>query len=206
MISGLRIGYVMGTGDAVPQSLENIGTKVEFLSPTDLSKGDLAKYDEIVLGVRAYAARPELATNSSRLLEYVKNGGVVVVQYNTAEFNRNYGPYPYELSTAQERTVTDETSHIDFLDPKDPGPDVAEPDYARMTSRDGSKSAAIAFWFRGIRTTRHRLKLTILNRIRRRADWSTHRMGAEFTSMWPLRFTGNCLMASPAPTGCSPIC
>ncbi len=49
-----------------------------------MAQGDLQKYDVIVLGVRAYAARPELATHNQRLLDYVKNGGVVIVQYNTA--------------------------------------------------------------------------------------------------------------------------
>jgi hypothetical protein len=120
LTSGLRVGYVTGTGDAVPQFLENLGVKVEFLSPQDLAQGNLQKYDEIVLGVRAYAARPELATNRMRLLDYVKNGGVLVVQYNTAEFDHNYGPYPYTITNEQERTVTDETSHVEFLDAKSP--------------------------------------------------------------------------------------
>jgi hypothetical protein len=120
VMSGLRVGYVMGTGDAVPQSLENLGVKVEFLSPQALEQGNLARFDEILLGVRAYAARPELATNSVRLLDYVKNGGVVIAQYNTAEFDHNYGPYPYTITNEAERTVTDETSHVEFLDPKSP--------------------------------------------------------------------------------------
>jgi LmbE family N-acetylglucosaminyl deacetylase len=116
---GLRVGYVTGTGDAVPQSLASIGIKSEFLSPQDLAQGDLQKYDVIVLGVRAYAARPELATHNQRLLDYVKNGGVAIVQYNTQQFDHNYGPYPYSLPNAAERVV-DETSHINFLDPKSP--------------------------------------------------------------------------------------
>ena len=116
---GLRVGYVTGTGDAVPQSLANIGIKSEFLSPQDVSQGDLKKYDVILLGVRAYAARPELATHNQRLLEYVKNGGVVIVQYNTAQYDHNYGPYPYSLPNTAERVV-DENSHVEFLDPKSP--------------------------------------------------------------------------------------
>ena len=115
----MRVGYVTGTGDAVPQSLASIGIKTEFLSPQDLAQGDLQKYDVIVLGVRAYAARPELATHNQRLLDYVQNGGVVIVQYNTQQYDHNYGPYPYSLPNAAERVV-DETSHVDFLDPKSP--------------------------------------------------------------------------------------
>jgi LmbE family N-acetylglucosaminyl deacetylase len=116
---GLRVGYVTGTGDAVPQSLASIGIRFEFLSPQDLAQGDLQKYDVIVLGVRAYAARPELATHNQRLLDYVKNGGVIIVQYNTAQYDHNYGPYPYSLPSTAERVV-DENSHVNLLDPKSP--------------------------------------------------------------------------------------
>jgi LmbE family N-acetylglucosaminyl deacetylase len=119
MVTGLRVGYVMGTGDDVPESLENLGIKAEFLSPQDLATGDLRRFDLILLGVRAYAARPELAANNSRLLEYVRNGGVAVVQYNTAEYNRNYGPYPYNMANGTER-VSDETSPVNFIDTQSP--------------------------------------------------------------------------------------
>ena len=116
---GLRVGYVTGTGDAVPSSLENIGIKTEFLSRQDLAQGDLRRFDVIVLGVRAYAARPELATNNSRLLDYVKNGGVVVIQYNTGEYDHNFGPYPLSVPNDAERVV-DETSAMQFVDAKSP--------------------------------------------------------------------------------------
>jgi len=116
---GLRVGYVMGSGDDVPQSLENIGVKVEFLGPQDLAQGELQKYDSIILGVRAYTARPELATNNQRLLDYVKNGGALIIQYNSVQYDHNFGPYPYSVPADAERVV-DETSHVDFLDPKDP--------------------------------------------------------------------------------------
>jgi LmbE family N-acetylglucosaminyl deacetylase len=116
---GLRVGYVTGTGDSMPQSLENLGIKTEFLSSQDLATGDLQKFNVIILGVRAYAARPELATYNSRVLEYIRNGGVAVLQYNTVEYNRNFGPYPYDLPNAAERVV-DETAAINFLDPQSP--------------------------------------------------------------------------------------
>src|SRR4029077_2056755 len=95
---GLHVGYISGTGDEVPQSLASVGVKTDFLSPDDLARGDLQRFDVIVLGVRAYAARPELTTNNQRLLDYVKNGGVVIVQYNTTgQTDRDFvlGPYPY---------------------------------------------------------------------------------------------------------------
>jgi hypothetical protein len=116
---GLRVGYVTGTGDDVPQTLENIGVKVEFLSQQDLAQGNLQKFDTIVLGVRAYTARPELAANNSRLLDFVKNGGTLVIQYQSVQYDHNYGPYPYSVPNDAERVV-DEKSAMTFVDPKDP--------------------------------------------------------------------------------------
>jgi hypothetical protein len=79
----------------------------------------LSSYDAIVLGIRAYAARPELKTSNSRLLEYVKNGGVVIVQYQTGEYDQNYGPYPLSLSGDPEKVV-EEDSKVTLLAPNDP--------------------------------------------------------------------------------------
>lgn len=115
----LRVAYVTGTGDDVPQTLSELNVKFQYLSASDLASGNLAQYDAILLGVRAYAARPELATNNQRLLEYVKNGGVLIVQYNTPEFDHNFGPYPYKMGEEPEE-VTDENSEVTILDPKNP--------------------------------------------------------------------------------------
>jgi LmbE family N-acetylglucosaminyl deacetylase len=115
----LNIGYVMGTGDSVPQSLESLDVHVHLLSGADISAGDLSKYNEIVLGIRAYAARPELARYNQRLLNYVHNGGVLVVQYQTGEYDHDFGPYPYTLSRAPEKVV-DETAAVELLDPQNP--------------------------------------------------------------------------------------
>ena len=71
---GLKVGYVMGTGDDVPQSLESMGVSVHLLQPADITAADLSGWDVIVLGIRAYAARPELAAANGRLLDYVKRG------------------------------------------------------------------------------------------------------------------------------------
>lgn len=115
----LRVGYVMGTGDDVPQSLEFLGVHAQLLSAQDLASGDLSGYDAIVLGVRAYAARPELATSTSRLLDYAKAGGVVIVQYNTGEYNHHFGPYPYAMGDRLENVV-DETDKVTLLAPQSP--------------------------------------------------------------------------------------
>jgi LmbE family N-acetylglucosaminyl deacetylase len=114
---GLSVAYVTGTGDDVPKSLENLGIKVHFLSAEDLASGDLARYDAILLGIRAYAARPELKAVNARLLDYVKGGGVVVVQYNTSQYDHDYGPYHYSLPNDAEKVV-DETAPVSVVDPK----------------------------------------------------------------------------------------
>jgi LmbE family N-acetylglucosaminyl deacetylase len=115
----LRVGYIAGSGDDVPASLESLGIHVIFLTANDIASADLSKFNVILLGVRAYAAREELKTYNSRLLDYVKNGGVLMVQYNTPEYDHNFGPYPYEMGRSPEE-VTDEASKVDILDPKNP--------------------------------------------------------------------------------------
>jgi hypothetical protein len=96
----LLVGYVMGVGDQVPPAIEQLGAKVQMVSPEDLAWGDLSKYDVIVTGVRAYERRDDLRANNRRLLEYVKNGGSLIVQYNKFEFNdAQYGPYPAKVSS-----------------------------------------------------------------------------------------------------------
>jgi hypothetical protein len=116
---GLRVGYITGTGDEVPAAIENLGIPVSFLTASDIAGADLSKFDAIVMGVRAYAARPELAVHNQRLLDYAKNGGVLIVQYNTPEFDHNYGPYPYVMGNNPEE-VTDEHSKITILKPASP--------------------------------------------------------------------------------------
>ncbi|HTX36257.1 MAG TPA: PIG-L family deacetylase [Bryobacteraceae bacterium] len=116
---GLRIGFLPGTGDEVPQALENLGQSVRTLSAGDITQGNLSGYDAIVLGARAYAVRPELKSANQRLLEYVKNGGVLIVQYNLQEFDQNYGPYPFTLGSNPQKVV-DENSAVRLLKPDSP--------------------------------------------------------------------------------------
>lgn len=116
---GLKVAYLTGSGDDVPAALAELGIQVSFLSSSDLAAGDLGRYDVILLGVRTYAARPELAAHNGRLLDYVKNGGVLIVQYNTPEFDHNFGPYPYQMGSEPEE-VTDEASRVNILEPANP--------------------------------------------------------------------------------------
>jgi len=116
---GLTVAYVTGSGDEVPQALENLGIKVHFLTDQDLATSDLSRYSLVLLGVRTYAVREALRTYNARLLEYVRNGGVVVVQYNTPEYDSNYGPYPYVMGRSPEE-VTYEDSAVQILNPEHP--------------------------------------------------------------------------------------
>ena len=78
----------------MPEGLRQLGVPVELLDRTALATADLSRYSSILLGIRAYAVRADVRTYNQRLLEYVEKGGVLVVQYNTPEFDKNYGPYP----------------------------------------------------------------------------------------------------------------
>ena len=140
--SGLNVGYIMGSGDDVPASLEHLGIKVSFLTAADLAGGDLSKYDTIILGVRTYAVREDLRIYNNRLLDYARNGGVVIVEYNTPEYDHNYGPYPYVMGNNPEE-VTDEASQVDILAPANPvfnWPNkITENDFRGWAEERGSK-------------------------------------------------------------------
>jgi LmbE family N-acetylglucosaminyl deacetylase len=117
--SDLSVGYVAGTGDSLAESLQELGIQTTFLSPQDLATGDLNRFRAIVLGVRAYAVRPELKTFNARLLDYVKNGGTLIVQYNLTELGDSSGPYPFQLGGNPEKVI-DENSTVTFVDPSYP--------------------------------------------------------------------------------------
>jgi LmbE family N-acetylglucosaminyl deacetylase len=119
----LTVGYIMGVGDQVPPTIEQLGVKVEMIGPDDLAWGNLSRFDAIVTGVRAYERREDLRANNSRLIDYVQNGGTVIVQYNKFEFNEaQYGPYPAQLGSfaGSGLRVTDENAPVKILAPDDP--------------------------------------------------------------------------------------
>ncbi len=114
----LSVGYVMGVGDQVPQALRQLGATVTLLDSDDLAWGDLARYDTIVTGVRAYERRDDLRANNDRLLRYVEQGGTVIVQYNKTEFNAaQYGPFAAAVSSNR---ITDERAPVKILAPAHP--------------------------------------------------------------------------------------
>ena len=122
---GLSVGYVMGVGDQVPQAIAQLGASLRLLDENDLASADLSKYDAIVTGVRAYERRKDLRAYNQRLIEYARNGGTVLVQYNKFEFNQaQYGPWPAKVSSDR---VTDETSPVRVLVPQHPAFTVPNP-------------------------------------------------------------------------------
>ncbi|WP_405206771.1 PIG-L family deacetylase [Aquimarina sp. LLG6339-5] len=112
---GQNIGYIEGAGDVVPESLEQIGYKVTTILPESISLETLQAFDAIVIGIRAYNTVEELKFRQKHLLEYVENGGNLVIQYNTnrrLKVKDNLGPYPLKLSRDR---VTDENATIKLL-------------------------------------------------------------------------------------------
>ncbi len=113
-----RVGYVMGVGDQVPAAIEQLGATVDMLDAEGLAWGDLSRYDVVVLGIRSYERRADLRANNARLLEWVEQGGTLIVQYNRQEFNeRQYAPYP---ATIGRNRITDENAPAQMLVPTHP--------------------------------------------------------------------------------------
>jgi LmbE family N-acetylglucosaminyl deacetylase len=116
---GLRVGFVPGTGDDIPQALENLGVDATTLSGDVLATGQLSQFDAIILGVRAYSVRNDLRAVNARLLNYVKEGGVLIVQYNLQTFDDGYAPYKISLGSSAQKVV-DENSAVEFLSQSHP--------------------------------------------------------------------------------------
>lgn len=110
-----RIAYLPGTGDDVPAALASIGLAPTMLKVSDLTPDNLSHFDTVILGVRTYNAHPDLhGAPTQALLDFARNGGNVVVQYQTPEFTAADAPYP--LTDRNERVI-DETAPVKLLDP-----------------------------------------------------------------------------------------
>jgi hypothetical protein len=117
----LRVGYITAESEPVPEAIQRLGIHVELLDAAALNFGELSKFDAIVVGVRAYELRSDLAAANQRLLDYVANGGTLVVQYQRdfAWDKFQYAPYPAKIGSPTPR-ITDETAAVTFLQPEDP--------------------------------------------------------------------------------------
>src|SRR5438477_2333922 len=122
----LRVGYITAESEPVPDALRMLGIQVDLLDPATLAFGDLAKYDAIVVGVRAYELRTDLPGANQRLLDYVSNGGTMLVQYERdfAWEGKTYAPYPAKITSNKPGEplprTTDENAAVTFLKPQDP--------------------------------------------------------------------------------------
>jgi hypothetical protein len=115
----LRIGYVAASNDPIPDTLRQIGIQVDLLDEVALAFADLSRYDAIVVGIRAYDLRPDLMRSNRRLLDYVKQGGSLVVQYQRDPDWVSAMPYPATMP-GQTSRVTDANSPVHFLAPDNP--------------------------------------------------------------------------------------
>jgi LmbE family N-acetylglucosaminyl deacetylase len=117
--TGIEIGYIAGAGDDIPASLKQVGYNVTNLTDEFLTNGDLSRFNAIVTGVRAYNTNDRLQVHYNKLMEYVKNGGNLIVQYNTnnriGPVKAKIGPYPFTISRDR---VTNEKAEVTFSNAK----------------------------------------------------------------------------------------
>jgi LmbE family N-acetylglucosaminyl deacetylase len=118
-VAPVKIGYVMGSGDKVPDALRQLGLEVTLLDDDMLTSGDLSRFDTIVIGIRASQTREAFVANNSRLLAFAREGGALIVQYQQADFmEKNLVPYPAKMDHVER--VVDETAPVTILHPEHP--------------------------------------------------------------------------------------
>lgn len=118
-VAPVRVGYVMGSGDQVPEAILRLGLAVELLDDDMLTTGDLSQFDTIVVGIRASQARPAFVASNQRLLDFAAAGGALIVQYQQPDFIAQ-DLAPYRASMDGNVRVVDETAPIVMLEPDHP--------------------------------------------------------------------------------------
>ena len=113
---GLKVGIVQSYDDVFSRALDGLKVEHQLLTEKDLASADLHAYSAIILDIRAYLVRPDLVKNNARLLEYVKNGGTLIVMYQRIEeWKPEFAPYPFSISRDR---ITDETAPVTVLQPE----------------------------------------------------------------------------------------
>ncbi len=121
-----RVGYVRGAADRVPEALQEVGLPIVILDKAALDRGDLSRFDAIVVGSRAYETDTALVAHNDRLLAYARAGGLVIVQYQQFQFSdEGYAPYPLTIGVQRgmfrsHDRVTDETAPVTVIDSTSP--------------------------------------------------------------------------------------
>ena len=118
-VADVKVAYVMGSGDLVPESLRRLGVDVSLLSDAELTTADLSQYDVIVVGIRASQTRPAFVANNQRLLNFADQGGTLIVQYQQPDFAAQ-NLAPFEVAMDRNVRVVDETAPITILEPEHP--------------------------------------------------------------------------------------
>jgi LmbE family N-acetylglucosaminyl deacetylase len=111
----VKIGYIAGSGDRVIDAIRQMNFDVEMLDENYLTNGDLSRFDTIVVGIRASQVRPDFIANHQRLLDYAKNGGTLLVQYQLPVY-QSLLPFPAQMGAR----VTDENAKVAILEPTNP--------------------------------------------------------------------------------------
>ena len=114
-----RVGYIMGAGDKIPKTLENIGVDVVEIEPSQIKFENIKYLKTIILGIRSFNVIDELRSKNRVLWEYVKNGGTLIIQYNTTRGLKTNEIAPYKLKLSRDR-VTDENSKFKILNKSHP--------------------------------------------------------------------------------------
>lgn len=113
----VKIGYILGSGDRVPEAIKQMGFDIETITESELAIGNLSKYDTIVVGIRAYQVRPDVVANNKRLLDFASKGGTLVVQYQLPAYaQQNLGPFPMQMGPR----VADENAAVTIVQPGHP--------------------------------------------------------------------------------------
>ncbi len=113
-----KIGYIVGAGDEIPQVLKDVGYNVDFINLETVKAEELSKYETIIVGIRAFNTESSLKTKNKLLFDYVKNGGTVIVQYQTNTNLQTTEIAPYKLTIGKTR-ITDENAVVNFINPNE---------------------------------------------------------------------------------------
>jgi LmbE family N-acetylglucosaminyl deacetylase len=119
-VAPVRTGYIMGSGDKVPEAMRRLGLDIALMDDAMLATGDLSQFDTIVVGIRASQTRPAFVANNGRLLEFARNGGALIVQYQQRDYiEKGLAPYSASMGDRTVRVV-DETAPVTILQPAHP--------------------------------------------------------------------------------------
>ncbi len=200
-----RIGYVLGASDKVPGLLAEIGLPIQLLTAADLDHGDLTRFDAIVVGSRAYEIDTALQKANARLLDYVRGGGRMIVQYQQYPFiDGKFAPYPLEIARPHGR-ITDETCAGEAPRSPTTRPSPPRTGSAPPTGTAGCRSAPSTCRAPGTPPT-PRCSSSRTPTSRRSRAASSSPLSAKAPTSTPVwRFSANCRPVSRAPTVCSRI-